>query len=397
MVKHKFAWSAPILAFVVIFIFSLTLFPSVQPKPKNLPIALVNEDQGVELPNQPSINLGKNMVEMIQTTAKSAKEEEPAVKWVVVKNTEEMQKGLNNQEYYAAFVIPKDFSVKQASLRTPNPIAPEVQLFINQGMNMAASTIAGQILNGVVDTMNQNVRTQLLAELDAQNATLTVEQVALLVTPISKTVTNVHAVGENSANGNAPVSLFQPLWMATMAGAAIVFISINKLASHSRKDNFMAKLSQIMIGGIVALVVGFGLTWIVDGMVGIHIPDFLDTALFLSITTFSFFLLISAVLSWFGIKGIAIFALMLFFGGPLLALAPEMMSAFYREWIYSWLPMRFMVEGLRELFFFGKELSWNSSVAVLVWIGVASILLILLSALKLKTTSHDDESHIIQQ
>lgn len=117
MVKHKFAWSAPILAFVVIFIFSLTLFPSVQPKPKNLPIALVNEDQGVELPNQPSINLGKNMVEMIQTTAKSAKEEEPAVKWVVVKNTEEMQKGLNNQEYYAAFVIPKDFSVKQASLR----------------------------------------------------------------------------------------------------------------------------------------------------------------------------------------------------------------------------------------------------------------------------------------
>ena len=182
----------------------------------------MNEDRGVELPNQPSINLGKNMVEMIQTTAKSAKEEEPAVKWVVVKNTEEMQKGLNNQEYYAAFVIPKDFSVKQASLRTPNPTAPEVQLFINQGMNMAASTIAGQILNGVVDTMNQNVRTQLLAELDAQNATLTVEQVALLVTPISKTVTNVHAVGENSANGNAPVSLFQPLWMATMAGAAIV-------------------------------------------------------------------------------------------------------------------------------------------------------------------------------
>ncbi len=196
MFKNKFAWIAPILAFVVIFIFSLTLFPSVQPKPINLPIAIVNEDQGMELPNQQTINMGNNMVEMIQTSSPSTTRKESAVKWVVVKNTEEMQKGLNNQEYYAAFVIPKDFSMKQSSLRTTEPSSPEVQLFINQGMNMAASTIAGQILNGVVDTMNNNVRTQLLAELEAQQATLTVEQAANLVTPISKTVTNVNEVGE---------------------------------------------------------------------------------------------------------------------------------------------------------------------------------------------------------
>ena len=128
-------------------------------------------------------------------------------------------------------------------------------------------------------------------------------------------------------------------------------------------------------------------------MVGLNIPDFMDTALFLSITSFSFFLMISAVLSLAGIKGIAIFVLMLFFGAPLLALAPEMMSPFYRDWIYSWLPMRFMIEGLRELFFFGKGLTWNTPVSVLVWVGLVSILTILGTGLKRETVKDKNTKH----
>ena len=77
-------------------------------------------------------------------------------------NKEAVQKGLNNQEYYAALVISKDFSTKQASLRTPQPSSPEVEIFINQGMNAAASTMAGQMLNVIVDNMNNTVRAQLL-------------------------------------------------------------------------------------------------------------------------------------------------------------------------------------------------------------------------------------------
>ncbi len=73
-----------------------------------------------------------------------------------------------------------------------------------------------------------------------------------------------------------------------------------------------------------------------------------------------------------------VFALMLFFSGPLISMASEMMSNFYSEWIYSWLPMRFIVSGLREIFFFGGELSWNTSLSVLVWIaGVTGLFLFL--------------------
>ncbi|EEL05499.1 hypothetical protein bcere0014_29080 [Bacillus cereus BDRD-ST196] len=380
MFKNKLLLLSPVIALLVVFIFSLTLFPTVQPKPKNLPIAIVNEDQGVEIPNQPKMNMGQTIVDNMKKTSKS--EEEPAVKWVEVQNKEAVQKGLNNQEYYAALVIPKDFSTKQASLRTPQPSSPEVEIFINQGMNTAASTMAGQMLNAIVDNMNNTVRTQLLEGLKAKGATLTADQVSNVVTPITKKVTNVNEIGKNSANGNSPMSLFQPLWIASLASAAIIFIAISKTQVGTRKENFVLKLKQIVTGAIATLVIGFGLTWIADGMVGLNIPNFTDTALFLSITSFCFFLMISAVLSLVGLKGIGIFALLLFFGAPLLALAPEMMSPFYQDWIYSWLPMRFMIEGLREIFFFGKGLAWNTPLTVLVWIGVVSVVIILGTALK---------------
>ncbi|MCH4569841.1 DUF3533 domain-containing protein [Bacillus sp. ES1-5] len=380
MFKNKLLLLSPVIALLIVFIFSLTLFPTVQPQPKNLPIAIVNEDQGVEIPNQSKMNMGQTIVDNMKKTSKP--EEEPAVKWVEVQNKEAVQKGLNNQEYYAALVIPKDFSTKQASLRTPQPSSPEVEIFINQGMNTAASTMAGQMLNGVVDNMNNTVRTQILEGLKAKGATLTTDQAAKLVTPITKKVTNVNEIGKNSANGNSPISLFQPLWIASLASAAIIFIAISKMPIRTRNENFVLKLKQIITGAIATLVIGFGLTWIADGMVGLNISNFTDTALFLSITSFSFFLMISAVLSLVGLKGIGVFALLLFFGAPLLSLAPEMLSPFYQDWVYAWLPMRFMIEGLREIFFFGKGLSWSTPVTVLVWIGVVSMMIILATAFK---------------
>jgi YhgE/Pip-like protein len=396
MFKNKLVLLSPIIALAVIFIFSLTLFPSVQPQPKNLPIAIVNEDEGVQIPNQPEMNMGKTIVEAMQKNSKATTDEDPAVKWVEVKTAEEAQKGMDNQKYYAALVIPTDFSAKQASLRTPAPSSPEVQIYINQGMNTAASTMAGQVLNGVVDNMNNKIRSQLLDGFEKQGATLTAKQAASIAIPISKKVTNVNEIGINSANGNAPVSLFQPLWMGSLASAAIIFLAVSKLSITNRKENLITKIGQILIGAIVSLIVGFGLTLLAGDMVGLHIPQFTDTALFLSITSFSFFLMISSVLSWLGIRSIALFALLLFFGAPLLSMAPEMMSPFYRDWIYSWLPMRFMIQGLRELFFFGKGLTWSSPVTTLVWIGVVSMVIILASALKLNSIKNKTQNQKLE-
>ncbi|MFC5541937.1 YhgE/Pip domain-containing protein [Ureibacillus suwonensis] len=383
MFKNKLVLALPLIALAIIFLFSMTLFPSVQPQPKNLPIAIVNEDEGVEIPNQPTMNMGQTIVDMIQESTASTKDEDSVVKWIEVKSNEEVQKGLDDQKYYAALVIPKDFSVKQASLQTPVPSTPEVLIFINQGMNMPAATIAGQVLNGVVDNMNNSVRQQVLAGFEKQGATLTTKQAEILAVPISKKVTNVNEVGTHTANGNAPMILFQPLWMGSLVTAAILFFAVNKMTLATRKERLWTKIGQILMATFVSLVIGFGFTWIAGGIVGLNIPDFMDTALFLAVSSFSFILMILAVFSLIGFRGMPLFVLILFFGAPLLALAPEMMSSFYQDWVYPWLPMRFMIEGLRKLFFFSTEISWDI-VSTQVWIGLTSMIVILATVFKKK-------------
>ncbi|ALC83121.1 MULTISPECIES: YhgE/Pip domain-containing protein [Bacillus] len=377
LLKQRLVLLSPVIILAVVLIFSLTMIPSINPTPTNLPIAVVTEDAGVTLPNQQKLNMGDTIVENIQNA-----NEEDAVHWIEVNSEEEVRDGLNHQDYYAALVIPENFSQKQASLQTQKPSAPEVQILVNQGMNTAAANAASQILNQVVDNVNHNVRTQVLEGFEKQGGTVTTTQASALVTPITKKVVNVNEIGTHSANGNAPVSLFQPIWMGSIIGSVILFLVINRLVFTNRIETLAAKLTQVLVGGVLALLVGFGATWISDNWIGIDIPRFTDTALFLSITYFSFFLMISAILSWIGLRGIPIFILTLFFGAPLLAMAPEFMSDFYREWIYSWLPMRFMVEGLRELFFFDQGLRLNAPTTILLEIGFVSLLVLLASALK---------------
>lgn len=90
-----------------------------------------------------------------------------------------------------------------------------------------------------------------------------------------------------------------------------------------------------------------------------------------------------------------LFILMLFFGAPLLAMAPEMMSPFYHDWVYSWLPMRFMIGGLRELLFFGKGLTWDS-VSHLVWIGAGGLIVMLATALRVNATNNNPQNQNLE-
>ena len=52
--------------------------------------------------------------------------------------------------------------------------------------------------------------------------------------------------------------------------------------------------------------------------------------------------------------------------------------------------MRFMVEELGRIFFFGEGLTWNFDVSVLVWIGIMSMIIILGIALQRKSVIEEN-------
>ncbi|MGO4539154.1 YhgE/Pip domain-containing protein [Paenibacillus sp. 2TAB19] len=376
--KNKLTLLLPIIVIAVLFIFSLTSIPSINPAPKQLPIAIVNEDEGVDIPNQGNVNMGELIIQNAQAAA-SATDEEAPIKWVAVGSDEEVQAGLNDQQYYAALVIPADFSRNQASLRSPDPTQAHISIYVNQGMSTMASTMASQALNQMVDGVNAKLQSELIAFFDEQGGTVSTKQAAALAAPIVKDVTNVNVTGTHSAGGNAPFALFQPLWMASIVGSIIFLFVKQSLKLTSPIAKLKVNAMQVICGIVLALIAGYSFTWFADSW-GLNIPQFNETAIFLAISYIAFFLMISAVFSLIGIKGMAIFVIFLFFGGPLLNMPAEFLPSFYQDYVLTWLPMRFMIDGLREIFFFGQGLSMNHATTVLVWLGAVSMLVLLASA-----------------
>ncbi|SDM50047.1 YhgE/Pip N-terminal domain-containing protein [Fictibacillus solisalsi] len=379
MLKNKLLLWSPIITLAVGLLFSLASLPSIHPVPRELPIALVNEDEGAVLPDKSNINMGDQVTAMSKK-AFSQKEGQQPVKWVKLNEKNEAMKGMNEREYYGALILPKDFSKKLVSLQTASPSSPKLQILVNQGMNSSASAMASQLLNGVADQINGKVREQIISGLKQKKDPIPIDTVSVLATPIKKETMNVNAFGTHSANGNSPVSLFQPLWMGSLIGAVLLFVVLKKTVFTSRKEKFQFITKQFLVGIFLAALFGWGITWFADGILQLDIPSKMDTAIFLSIAYLSFLLMMLAVVSWIGMKGFPLFALLLFFGAPLLSMAPEIMPEFYQNWIFPWLPMRYMTDGLRDLFFFGNGLSWDH-VQVLCGIGITSLVLLLLSAL----------------
>lgn len=101
--KSKLLWIAPIAILIILAIFSIAFYPAYNPKPKELPIAIVNHDEGTSIQNK-DINIGKNLEDKLLDS------DSDTVKWVKVDNEKDVRKGLDEQKYYGAAIFEKDFS-----------------------------------------------------------------------------------------------------------------------------------------------------------------------------------------------------------------------------------------------------------------------------------------------
>lgn len=381
--KQKHPYIAIIAVFLVILLLGIAqLGSSVNPVPKNLPVLLVQMDAGEKLPTGQDMNFGKLIQDKI-TAAPAAADTVSPLKWKTMASEQEALAAMDREEAYAAIVIPADFSHKLASLASPQPTASSLTLYVNQGMNNTAATMANQVLSQIITGVNGQVREQLLALVSQKGGTLTVDQTKAFATPIVVTSKNVNAVGTSSANGNAPVVLTQLAWFGAMVTTLLLFMAAGKATqtgSHSHR--FGIQVSQLLSGLVITAAAAGSILLVAGQWLGLSIPDYGKIFLFLALVGFAFFLLQTAVVSWLGLKGVPLFVLVFFFGAPVLSLPPELLPNFSHDWLYSWLPLRFSAEGLRDLFYFRQDLNISSPMWTLGTIGVVAIVVIFLSLLK---------------
>ena len=264
------------------------------------------------------------------------------LEWRTAGSAVEARQLLDDKEAYGALVL------------QPGGPAAQVTVLVNGGMNAPGAQFAGFALPQVAQRLGQRLAP---AAPGAQ----------------ADPAVRVETVNPASVAGRtAPVAASALLWIAALVSAALAFVLLRRTAL-SRGRVLGARLLLAPVAGLTgaAVVAGFLALW--DSGLDVGWP----VLGFLALTGTAFALLAGAVLSWLGLRGMALLV-------PLYLLAPavagqpaEFLAPAYRALLWSWTPFRFSAEGMRSLLFFDGAPGIGQPLVVLTAIAAGSLLLLL--------------------
>ncbi|MFC3804114.1 YhgE/Pip family protein [Cohnella sp. GCM10012308] len=109
-------------------------------------IAVANEDKGTTIRGQP-VNVGKEIA------AKLA--DNPSVGWTFVDRAEAMR-GVKHGDYYAAIVIPDNFSASLATILAAEPSPATLDYYVNEKINAIAPKITSKGASSIVQEVSRS-------------------------------------------------------------------------------------------------------------------------------------------------------------------------------------------------------------------------------------------------
>lgn len=374
--KQKMLWIGVVAAFLVLAIFGVAMMGSVLgAKPKDLPVALVVEDQAVPLPDGSTLNVGAMVKEKLLSI------KELPVAWKEVGTEAEARKGLDRQDYYGAFVLPADLSAGLASVTTAEPKPATVTIIANEGMSTQAATAVKQVLGQVSRMVSAELSQQLLGQIGQHADAIPVGTAKALLTPFAVQEETVHPIGANNASGNAPGMLAQISWIGSLVVSIFLFLSSQKAAASGGRG-WVLSLSQAAAGIVLVVAVSGFLVWMASSWYGMDLADASGTWLVLILAGLAFFMLQSALLNWIGFPAMPILILLMFFSMPVVNMAQEFLPQATQDWLYAWTPFKFVAGGLRNSMYYADVSVESSNIAVLWWIAGVGLALLLASGLR---------------
>ena len=334
---------APVAAVLLAFAISLIILPAVKAAPKEIPLGIVSLDQGASTP-QGQVVLGPQVLAGIQAQMESAfAAMDPApLALVEVADQAALDQGFEGKDFYGALVLPADFTAVKLAGGTP-----VLGLVLDQGQSPQVAAAIEKMLGGMAAQAGFDLK-----------------------------VTYLNPVGSDLAGGNANLLAFILTWLATYVSSIMIYVGFSKAPAMNLRNLLAQAGMAALVACLICLTVSFIL--IVEFGFGI---DFATIAVYLLVAVLSLMLMILGVLNWIPRLGGALLVLMLLFGLVASNLPYELLPVFWQDYIYPWIPMRFLGDGIKEIFYLGGN-AWNDSAKILAAIGAAGAGLLLLSALK---------------
>lgn len=347
--KNKLLWIAPIATMIILVIFSLAFYPAYNPKPKDLPIGILNEDKGTTIQDK-NVNIGKKLEDKLLDSDSNK------IKWVKVDSEKDLEKDLKDQKIFGVAIIDKDFS-KDAMSKTQKvvmdskkeemqqkvasgEIPPQVvqqmkqkmgnqqvevkqakfKTIVSEGSSLQGSQIASAVLTGMGDNINAQITKQSLETLTNQNVKVNAADINGLTNPVKVDNKKLNKVKDHQAGGNAPFLMFMPIWIGSIVTSILLFFAFRTSNNIVVQHRIIASIGQMIFAVVAAFAGSFVYIYFMQGVQGFDFDHPNRIAIFVALAILGFVGLILGVMVWLGMKSIPIFFILMFFSMQLVTL-----------------------------------------------------------------------------
>ncbi|HCY9895410.1 TPA: YhgE/Pip domain-containing protein [Staphylococcus aureus] len=418
--KNKLLWIAPIATMIILVIFSLAFYPAYNPKPKDLPIGILNEDKGTTIQDK-NINIGKKLEDKLLDSDSNK------IKWVKVDSEKDLEKDLKDQKIFGVAIIDKDFS-KDAMSKTQKvvmdskkeemqqkvasgEIPPQVvqqmkqkmgnqqvevkqakfKTIVSEGSSLQGSQIASAVLTGMDDNINAQITKQSLETLTSQNVKVNAADINGLTNPVKVDNEKLNKVKDHQAGGNAPFLMFMPIWIGSIVTSILLFFAFRTSNNIVVQHRIIASIGQMIFAVVAAFAGSFVYIYFMQGVQGFDFDHPNRIAIFVAFAILGFVGLILGVMVWLGMKSVPIFFILMFFSMQLVTLPKQMLPESYQKYVYDWNPFTHYATSVRELLYLNHHIELNSTMWMFIGFMIFGAVSSLVSAIVRKHSTKRTE------
>ncbi|HCY7308574.1 TPA: YhgE/Pip domain-containing protein [Staphylococcus aureus] len=418
--KNKLLWIAPIATMIILVIFSLAFYPAYNPKPKDLPIGILNEDKGITIQDK-NVNIGKKL------EGKLLDSDSNKIKWVKVDSEKDLEKDLKDQKIFGVAIIDKDFS-KDAMSKTQKvvmdskkeemqqkvasgEIPPQVvqqmkqkmgnqqvevkqakfKTIVSEGSSLQGSQIASAVLTGMGDNINAQITKQSLETLTSQNVKVNAADINGLTNPVKVDNEKLNKVKDHQAGGNAPFLMFMPIWIGSIVTSILLFFAFRTSNNIVVQHRIIASIGQMIFAVVAAFAGSFVYIYFMQGVQGFDFDHPNRIAIFVAFAILGFVGLILGVMVWLGMKSVPIFFILMFFSMQLVTLPKQMLPESYQKYVYDWNPFTHYATSVRELLYLNHHIELNSTMWMFIGFMIFGAVSSLVSAIVRKHSTKRTE------
>ncbi|HEJ7352190.1 TPA: YhgE/Pip domain-containing protein [Staphylococcus aureus] len=418
--KNKLLWIAPIATMIILVIFSLAFYPAYNPKPKDLPIGILNEDKGTTIQDK-NVNIGKKLEDKLLDSDSNK------IKWVKVDSEKDLEKDLKDQKIFGVAIIDKDFS-KDAMSKTQKvvmdskkeemqqkvasgEIPPQVvqqmkqkmgnqqvevkqakfKTIVSEGSSLQGSQIASAVLTGMGDNINAQITKQSLETLTSQNVKVNAADINGLTNPVKVDNEKLNKVKDHQAGGNAPFLMFMPIWIGSIVTSILLFFAFRTSNNIVVQHRIIASIGQMIFAVVAAFAGSFVYIYFMQGVQRFDFDHPNPIAIFVAFAILGFVGLILGVMVWLGMKSVPIFFILMFFSMQLVTLPKQMLPESYQKYVYDWNPFTHYATSVRELLYLNHHIELNSTMWMFIGFMIFGAVSSLVSAIVRKHSTKRTE------